>query len=349
MGRTIVDGLLLSSKRKIKEKPLKFFKKMPIGVMREDKMSNLAIKRVEELEQTSEGTKWLVEGLWLNEGIGILAAQPKTGKSWLAMDVAVSVASGTKCLNKFTVNGAHKVLIFFAEDTESIQRERIELIKRAKGVMSDLDNLGVVVADKGLRLDLPEGVEALRALVAEHRPTLLILDPFVRLHQISESDSTAVAKVLQELRNLKNEFNTGVLLVHHATKGSKNIRGSTEFPAWGETNLFMYKDKAENVFLDIQHRAAESTNAVPLKIGELNDGTSIHVIEEHKAALTLVPDVVESLQSKILGAIRSYSTPRTLEQIVQRVGASQIEVRNELYQLIKGKEIQWTSKGYKTL
>lgn len=313
-------------------------------------MSNLTIKKIEQLERKDAASKWLVEGLWLNEGIGMLAAQPKTGKSWTAMDLAISVASGTKALNKFQVNGAHKVLVFFAEDTESIQRDRIELIKKAKGIEGDLENLGIVTSENGLRLDTDEGVMALHAIVAEFRPTLLILDPFVRMHQISESDSTAVAKVLQALRNLKNDFNTGVLVVHHASKGTKALRGSTEFAAWGETNLFMFKDKAENVMIDIQHRAAESTDGVPLKIGEINGGTSIFVIEESEKNNEITensPQVLENLADKVLSAVNCYSTPRSLEEIVRRVDASPSEVRTELYKLIKNRDIQWTKQGYK--
>src|SRR5690606_6414917 len=105
--------------------------------------------------------------------------------------LAISIASGKPFLNKFEVNGgAHKALVFFAEDTESIQRERIELIKKAKGIDCELDNLGVVVSDTALRLDTEEGVNALRAAVQQFRPAILILDPFIRMHQISESDST---------------------------------------------------------------------------------------------------------------------------------------------------------------
>lgn len=313
-------------------------------------MSKLVIKKIEQLERKDSTSKWLVEGLWLNEGIGMLAAQPKTGKSWTAMDLAISVASGTKALNKFEVNGAHKVLVFFAEDTESIQRDRIELIKKAKGIEGDIENLGVVTSENGLRLDTEEGVQALRAIIANYRPTLLILDPFVRMHQISESDSTAVAKVLQALRNLKNDFNTGVLLVHHASKGSKALRGSTEFAAWGETNLFMFKDKADNVMIDIQHRAAESIDGVPLKIGEINGGTSIFVIteDEKNNEIENTTKVCENLADRILSAVRSHSNTRTFEDLVSRVDASPSEVRSELYRLIKSNEITWTSKGYKS-
>lgn len=316
-------------------------------------MTALKIKNLTELEKRETGSKWLVEGFWLNQGIGMLAAQPKTGKSWTAMDLAISVATGKPFLNKFEVNEAQRVLVFFAEDTQAIQEERIQLIKAAKGIADNIPNLGIVVSEQALRLDTAEGVAALRAAVESFRPSLLILDPFIRMHQISESDSTAVAGVLSPLRKLKDEFGCGVLMVHHATKGSKNLRGSTEFAAWGETNLFMYKDKAENVFIDIQHRAAESIDGQPLKIGKIGDGTTIFAVDQHEIVeekqeeSQISSQVFENLADKIVSAIRRYPNPSSLEQIAERTGASVSEVRGELYGLIKQNEVLWTKQGYK--
>lgn len=274
----------------------------------------LKIKSINELEKVSEDSKWLIENLWLTQGIGILAAQPKSGKSWMALDIAVSLASGKTCLNKFEVKEAHKVLFFNAEDTQAIQRERFELVKKAKGIEEELPNLGIMVARDGLRLDQEEGIQALRAKVIEFKPSLLILDPWVRLQQVSENNATGVAKVLSELRKIKDEFGCGILLVHHAAKGSKDIRGSTEFPAWGETNLFMFKDSKENLKLDIQHRAAESIDGLDLKIGKLGDGVAIHVPnEEEVEAIVETPDKPTPIKPSI---IKMPVIPKTLEEVV---------------------------------
>jgi hypothetical protein len=306
----------------------------------------IKVKKVSELEQVSEGNKWLVEGLWLTEGIGILAAQPKTGKSWLGLDIALSVATGTPCLGKYEVKNAHKVLFFNAEDTEAIQRDRFELIKKSRGADLDLSNLNVMTAENGIRLDTVEGIESLRAVVEEFRPALMILDPFVRMHQVSESDSTAIAKILGELRKIKNDFNCGVLLVHHSTKGSKAIRGSTEFPAWGETNLFMYKDKEESVYLDIQHRAADSVNGVPLKIGKVKDGVCLHVIDNTEAAyIQEQVKTVLGLEDSIISML-SYRKPMLLDALVSTLKVERKEVLDKVYRLIKDGQIKHTNQGY---
>ena len=37
---------------------------------------------------------WLVEGLWAREGVGVVAGHPKLGKTWLALELALAIASG---------------------------------------------------------------------------------------------------------------------------------------------------------------------------------------------------------------------------------------------------------------
>jgi RecA-family ATPase len=45
----------------------------------------------------SESPKYIVPGL-IGEGIILLAGRPMIGKSWLALDVAIAVATGGECL-----------------------------------------------------------------------------------------------------------------------------------------------------------------------------------------------------------------------------------------------------------
>ena len=68
--------------------------------------------------------RWLVEPLWGAEAVGIIGGEPKCGKSFLALDLAVAVASGTACLGRFRAARAARVLLFAAEDPLHVVRER---------------------------------------------------------------------------------------------------------------------------------------------------------------------------------------------------------------------------------
>src|ERR1022692_632471 len=90
-----------------------------------------------------------------------------------------------------------------------------------------------------------EGGSAMLTGVPALRPTLLVLDPFVRLHRVDENVSAEVAPLLDFLRTLQRRYQTAVVLVHHARKGAAHLRagqalrGSSELHAWGDSNLYL--------------------------------------------------------------------------------------------------------------
>ena len=164
-------------------------------------MSQLPVEPAWRLAERAEEHRWLVTGLWSEQAVGIVGGEPKCCKSFLALDLAVAVASGMPCLRRFSVSRAGRVLLFAAEDALHIVRRRLEGIASAAGVaLADLDIQ--VITSPVLRLDLDADRRNLAETVARLQPRLLILDPFVRLHRIDENASGEVAPLLAYLREL---------------------------------------------------------------------------------------------------------------------------------------------------
>ena len=72
------------------------------------------ITRIADVHCDVDRPRWLVESLWSDAGVGILGGSPKSYKTFLALDIAVSVASGTPCLDSFDVPQSGPVLLFLA-------------------------------------------------------------------------------------------------------------------------------------------------------------------------------------------------------------------------------------------
>jgi len=83
-------------------------------------MKALPVSRACELTLEPDEQKWLIDELWAQQAVGILGGEPKCCKSFLALDMAVSVASGTPCLRQFNVCRTGPVLLFPAEDSLSV-------------------------------------------------------------------------------------------------------------------------------------------------------------------------------------------------------------------------------------
>ena len=178
---------------------------------------------------------------------------------------------------------AGRVLLYAAEDALQVVRRRLEGICHLNHL--DLAQLDIqVITAPSLRLDTREDQNRLRQTIAQLRPRLLLLDPFVRLHRIDENASSDVAAILADLRELQRLFHLAVVVVHHARKAANHLRpgqalrGSSEFHAWGDSNLYL-KRKADNLTLTIEHRAAAGHNDMPLTLQGANDQLALCMLK----------------------------------------------------------------------
>ena len=249
-------------------------------------MSVLPVEPAWRLAERADEHRWLVTGLWSDEAVGIVGGEPKCFKSFLALDLAVSVASGAPCLRRFVVPKAGRVLLYAAEDALHIVRRRLDGIAVAAGAM--LANLDIqVITAPALRLDLEVDRRNLAETVDRLRPRLLVLDPFVRLHRIDENASGEVAPLLAYLRELQRRYGVAVLVVHHARKGGacvragQALRGSSEFHAWGDSNLYLRRD-GEELTLTVEHRAAPSSRPLIIELAQNGPALALQVVERAK-------------------------------------------------------------------
>jgi len=244
--------------------------------------------------------------LWSEQAVGIVGGEPKCCKSFLALDLAVAVAAGVPCLRRFAVPRAGRVLLFAAEDALHIVRRRLEGISAAAGVA--LANLDIqVITAPTVRLDLDADRRNLAETVARLQPRLLILDPFVRLHRIDENASGEVAPLLAYLRELQRRHDVAVLVVHHAKKGGGGVRagqalrGSSEFHAWGDSNLYLRRD-GDDLSLSVEHRAAASMTPITIELAQRGTALALEVVDRRDPATPPPSSLDERITATLAGA-----------------------------------------------
>lgn len=274
-------------------------------------------------EQTTPA--WLIEHLWSRGAVGVIGGAPKCGKSWLALELAVAVASGRPCLGRFPVPAPGPVLLYAAEDTPLHVRQRTQQLCQARAAPFDTLDLGLIL-EPGLRIDRPQDINRLRATLALRQPRLLILDPYVRLQAADENNATEVAAILATLRQLSRSFSLALLLVHHARKSPGNsagqaLRGSSDFHAWGDSNLYLRR-RAQELTLTIEHRAAPAPPPLTLTL------TDNPLRLEIRDAQSAPPSGNTSLERRLLAAL--HHGPRHLDQLRAAVGARKQSVAHTL-------------------
>ena len=212
---------------------------------------------------------WLIEDLWAHQAVGLIGGAPKSGKTFLALEIALAVAAGTPCLGRFPVHDPGPVLLFAAEDAPPQVRDRLRGLAHIRGADFDHLPLFLILAEQ-LRLDRGPDPERLAHAVSQHQPRLLVLDPFVRIHRAEENSASEISRLLADLRTLQRRFDLAVLLVHHTRKGNgpaagAALRGSSDFYAWGDSYLYLNKTQ-DHLRLTVEHRAARAPDPITLAL-----------------------------------------------------------------------------------
>lgn len=221
-----------------------------------------------DLASRTAPLSWIVEGLFLEAGAGILGGAPKSCKSFLALDLCVAIASGSSCAGCFRVLSQGPVVVLCAEDPHAVISSRLAALSRSRGRTLGELPLEVIVDS----VHLPDGLDRLEATLATFKPRLLLLDPLIRLHRADENSASEMSVILDGLRKLARASKTAILLVHHARKaaagnGGAGLRGSSDLHAFGDSNLYLRKLSQDSVLeLKIEHRAAAAPAPVRLKL-----------------------------------------------------------------------------------
>ena len=268
---------------------------------------------------------WLIEALWAREAVGLIGGAPKSCKTYLALEMALAVASGTPCLGRFSVHEPGPVLVFAAEDAPTQVRDRIQGLARARDVNFERLPIFLILAEQ-IRLDVERDQRRLAEAIVKYRPRLLVLDPFVRLHRLDENKAADVSRLLADLRALQRRFHLAVLLVHHTRKGNgpvagQALRGSSDLHAWGDSNLYLKKTPehraaAAVIRLSVEHRAARATE--PIMLALTGDPARLE--------LTAAPDVSHEsdLLSRVLRILGRHPAPMAQTQL-----RTMLKVRNQ--------------------
>lgn len=302
----------------------------------------LPVVRAADLETSLDAPRWLIETLWTAAGVGIVGGSPKSLKTWTGLEMAVSVASGTPCLDHFEVKDPGPALLYLAEDRPANVRERLEALCSHRGLRLVSLDIHVITAPT-LRLDLAGDVERLDATVAVLAPKLLLLDPFVRLHRGDENHAQDVAAILAALREIQRRHQVAIAVVHHTRKNNRaaqqgqTLRGSGDFHAWSDSALYLCHEK-DTLRLTIEHRSAPAPKPRHLQLS----GDPPHL------ALAAVDDEVQpaTLEDRVLESLRRSTTPLRRNTLRSLLTVNNARLGDALASLDKLGRVHRTQRGW---
>lgn len=211
-----------------------------------------------EMEAMPE-PEWLVEGVIQKRSAALLFGRSNSFKSFIAIDLGLSVQTGAAWHGKATAGGG--VLFVATEGANGVGRLRIPAWYEHHHVIHG--QRGAFLYPKEIRLDVADEVTALIEAMTVHGPfELVVLDIFGGTMAGSEIEDKTARAWVHGIQRLLRETGTAVLTVAHTGwQDDSRARMHTHF--WGsfDTRLKVEGDKdALTASLTVErHKDADST------------------------------------------------------------------------------------------
>jgi hypothetical protein len=246
-------------------------------------LGNLLIEAPHFLSAISPEINWLVEDVIQRGANGFICSLPKVGKSWLAVDLALSLALGLPWVG-FDVRRPVKVALITREDNPALTRWRLDRLLAGKNRLKTelAERLYVNSREQSpeFRLDKAELLAPMIAELKIVQPEFVLLDVFNILHSADENDNTEMRQILELLNRLQREVGCAIGAIHHFNKSiegslTQRLRGSSAIAGWAEWLIGVEALDSHIRKMQFELKAAESPEALCYRInGEKFDGWS---------------------------------------------------------------------------
>lgn len=205
--------------------------------------------------------------------VGIISGADGVGKSYLALALGMTIASGQSIGGIFPATGRPgKALYIAGEDRQADHVRRLQSVAKAareSGIDASNAQLDLVTL-AGERMPLlactaggeyVKTTDYYRFLRMTENYDLVIIDPLRMFHDIPENDGVGMDKLVRLLVSTAMHNRQAIIVIHHASQGAildsrddhHSGRGATDFPAGCRSAWVlrgMSKDEAKSAGID---------------------------------------------------------------------------------------------------
>lgn len=302
-------------------------------------------------DREHEAIRWLVADIWGEGEVGFISGLPKAYKSWIALDLGVSISTGTRFLNVFQTRH-HPVLLIQEEDPKPILQDRLVKIAASKGLIDVSTNFTQqtmsltynlpddlhIISNQGFTLD-EEWLDRLEGWIEEFKIKVVILDPLMMIAGGSFDEFKAfefMEKVLKPLKRVRRNTGAAIVLVHHHIKGStaggaRDMYGSVALWAWEEAALHLAVSGVGRVTAE---RFSKHSLLAPIQIaiGELSEQWSPTV------------DQSDSSPEGLLDALATMEGGATAKELSMLLGLETNVIRQKMNAFVKQEKVTANGK-----
>jgi hypothetical protein len=174
----------------------------------------------------------VIEGVLRRGETMNVISSPKVGKSWLVLDLAMSVATGRRWLGAYDTH-AGDVLIIDNELHPETSSHRLPRVAEARGIpMGEIDETVFVHNLRGQLRDIVS-FSAFFDTLNPGEYSLIVLDAFYRFMPAGgdENDNGQMAAIYNHIDRYADRLGCCFVLIHHSTKGNQSGKSVTDVGA----------------------------------------------------------------------------------------------------------------------
>jgi len=218
----------------------------------------------EVIKQPIPRPKWLIKDIWTRAGCGFISGAPKSYKSWMGLDIALSVATGSNFLNQpqFKVSKPEAVLYLQEEDNLALVMDRLANILESKAPTRLYHGTMCIVGgdtQRDLKISVPPSARSgdviwappvasvplalhvqtgfissdpgwqawLDEVLDEGKFALVVIDTLSTTMGDTDMDKTGdmMGKVLKPLKQLAQKHDSAICIIHHNKKAATDEKG----------------------------------------------------------------------------------------------------------------------------
>lgn len=232
--------------------------------------------------------KYLIDKILTEGACGFIAGEPKCYKSWVGLDLALSIATGASFLGQFRVINPGPVLYIQEEDPAPTLKNRTAKIWVGKATdkikLTPTDDFpevewlpperdeqfdpninayiqqGVVISDPTWQVWLDETLAA--GMDGEPYKVLIIDTLMMTAGDVEENRSQEMTtKIFKPLKTLSRKYNCALMVIHHMGKAEKSrpgqrMLGAVANHAWSEDSIYLSRSGIKDVRIDLESKTS---------------------------------------------------------------------------------------------
>lgn len=284
----------------------------------EDRWTFLTLEDMEQLPPP----QWLVDGFIQEETLVAIYGAPESGKSFLAIDMAMSVASDRRWHGRDVMPGA--VLYIAAEGAMGLSK-RVRAWRAERGVNGAAP---FHLMRQNLNLTDSKEATAFCRVMGEKLGALrmIVIDTLNQTASGADENSAQdMGRYIESMKRLRDESGAAVVVIHHSGKdASKGLRGSTALLGGFDTTIEVVRPNLDGPAVNVRVRKqkdAEKEKPIGFDMVQLGDSLVLRVTKD---------SIRETDEAFIASPVRDWAAQQVLERGGRMSFKALLEARMDL-------------------